>query len=141
MLATGGTVAIVGSRGSVEVNPRDLMSREASVVGVMGESSTLPTASSPSSFVLLTATSAAGTDGSEAFAAIEAGTQDPAERVHPLEKNKKSLRYANLSGLLTRTVRPIVAKSFPLSQAAAAHTEVIEHTSGTAGKIVLLPWV
>lgn len=93
MLARGGTVAIVGSRGTVEINPRELMSREASVVGVM----------------------AAGTDGSEAFAAIEAG-------------------------LLSRTVRPIVAKTFPLAGVAAAHTEVIEHTSGTSGKIVLLPW-
>lgn len=36
VLAQGGIVAVVGSRGSVEVNPRELMSREAAVVGVMG---------------------------------------------------------------------------------------------------------
>jgi len=37
MLAQGGTVAVVGSRGVCPegINPRDLMSREASVVGVM----------------------------------------------------------------------------------------------------------
>ena len=35
LLARGGRVAVVGSRGSVEVNPRDTMSREATVVGVM----------------------------------------------------------------------------------------------------------
>lgn len=35
VLARGGRVAVVGSRGQVEVNPRDTMSREASVVGVM----------------------------------------------------------------------------------------------------------
>ena len=36
VLAHGGCVAVVGSRGEVAVNPRDLMQREASVVGVMG---------------------------------------------------------------------------------------------------------
>eukprot|EP00041_Stephanoeca_diplocostata_P004448 m.45266 g.45266 ORF g.45266 m.45266 type:complete len:374 (-) comp15122_c0_seq1:22-1143(-) len=36
VLARGGTVAVVGSRGTVEVNPRDLMVREAAIVGVMG---------------------------------------------------------------------------------------------------------
>ena len=35
ILARGGRVAIVGSRGPVEVNPRDTMSREADIVGVM----------------------------------------------------------------------------------------------------------
>ena len=35
MLAYGGRVVVVGSRGPVEINPRDLMSREASVHGVI----------------------------------------------------------------------------------------------------------
>lgn len=35
MLAKGGRVAVVGSRGTVEINPRDLMSREADIRGVM----------------------------------------------------------------------------------------------------------
>ncbi len=35
LLARGGKVAVVGSRGVVPINPRDLMSREASVFGVM----------------------------------------------------------------------------------------------------------
>ena len=35
LLARGGRVAVVGSRGPVEVNPRDTMSREAAVFGVM----------------------------------------------------------------------------------------------------------
>lgn len=35
LLARGGCVAVVGCRGPLEVNPRDLMAREASVVGVM----------------------------------------------------------------------------------------------------------
>ena len=35
ILARGGRVAIIGSRGPVEINPRDAMSREASISGVM----------------------------------------------------------------------------------------------------------
>lgn len=38
VLAHGGVVAVIGSRGTVDINPRDLMMREASVVGVMGQS-------------------------------------------------------------------------------------------------------
>jgi NADPH2:quinone reductase len=34
MLARGGRVAVIGSRGSVEINPRDAMGREADVRGV-----------------------------------------------------------------------------------------------------------
>ncbi|MDB4836869.1 NADPH:quinone reductase [Marinomonas sp.] len=33
-LAVGGCVAVVGNRGTVEINPRDLMARDASVIGV-----------------------------------------------------------------------------------------------------------
>jgi len=35
MLATGGTVVVVGSRGPIEVNPRDVMSRESTITAVM----------------------------------------------------------------------------------------------------------
>ncbi len=35
LLAKGGRVAVVGSRGQVEINPRDTMAREASISGVM----------------------------------------------------------------------------------------------------------
>jgi NADPH2:quinone reductase len=34
LLARGGTVAVVGCRGPAEINPRDLMTREATIVGV-----------------------------------------------------------------------------------------------------------
>ncbi|HEX6988956.1 MAG TPA: zinc-binding dehydrogenase, partial [Bacillota bacterium] len=34
-LARGGRAVVIGSRGAVEITPRDLMSREASVVGMM----------------------------------------------------------------------------------------------------------
>lgn len=36
ILARGGVVAVVGNRGTVEINPRDLMQKEASIVGVLG---------------------------------------------------------------------------------------------------------
>jgi NADPH:quinone reductase len=35
VLAQGGRVAVIGSRGSVEINPRDTMSRNADILGVM----------------------------------------------------------------------------------------------------------
>ncbi|MFN3649287.1 MAG: NADPH:quinone reductase [Armatimonadota bacterium] len=35
VLAPGGRVAVIGSRGTVEVNPRDVMAREAAVLGVL----------------------------------------------------------------------------------------------------------
>ena len=35
VLARGGRVAVIGSRGPVEINPRDAMSREAAILGVM----------------------------------------------------------------------------------------------------------
>lgn len=40
VLAQGGRVAVIGSRGPVEINPRDLMMREADVRGVMGGAGT-----------------------------------------------------------------------------------------------------
>ncbi|MDN5873115.1 MAG: NADPH:quinone reductase [Sinobacteraceae bacterium] len=35
LLARGGRVAVIGSRGPVEINPRDAMAREATILGVM----------------------------------------------------------------------------------------------------------
>jgi NADPH:quinone reductase len=35
LLAKGGRVAVIGSRGPVEINPRDAMSRDAVILGVM----------------------------------------------------------------------------------------------------------
>ncbi|HET6409541.1 MAG TPA: NADPH:quinone reductase [Chthoniobacteraceae bacterium] len=93
VLAPGGRVVVVGSRGPVEINPRDLMSREADVRGLM------------------------------LFAA-------------PPEELAKV--YADLKGkFASGSAVPIVAKEFPLSEAAAAHTAVM--TAGAHGKIVLVP--
>lgn len=53
VLARGGIVAVVGSRGDVQINPRDLMMKESSIVGVLGGTSV---------------------EHAEAFAGINAGT-------------------------------------------------------------------
>ena len=78
----------------VNVNPRDLMAREASVVGVMGGS--------------------------------------PAEIA-------ESFAYIN-SGLRIGFLNPEVGSTFALDQAPAAHVDVIEHQTGSTGKVILLPW-
>lgn len=35
LVAAGGHVVVIGSRGNIEITPRDLMQREASVTGLM----------------------------------------------------------------------------------------------------------
>lgn len=93
MLARGGRVAIVGSRGDVEITPRDLMAREASVTGV----------------------------------GVWLAT----------EKERAAVNAAVNAGLCNGTLRPRVGRVFSLEDACAAHVEVIEHMSGSCGKIIL----
>ena len=93
LLGRGGRVVVVGSRGTVEVNPRDVMSREAAILGVL----------------LWNAT----------------------------EQETKSIHAALGAGLENGTLRPIVGKEMPLSEAPQAHHAVIE--SKAFGKIVLIP--
>lgn len=40
LLSYGGRVIVVGSRGSIEINPRDTMAKETSIIGVALYSST-----------------------------------------------------------------------------------------------------
>ena len=92
ILAKGGRVAIVGSRGRIEIDPRDTMQRDADLRGMV-----LPNAS-------------------------------PAEMA--------SIHAALVAGLENGTLRPVIGKEFPLSDAAQAHRAVTE--PGALGKIVLL---
>jgi len=92
-LAKGGRVVVVGSRGRVEIDPRDTMGLETSIMGI-----TLFNAS---------------------------------------DKELASMHAAFFAGLENGTLRPIVSKELPLSQAAVAHHEVME--ASTLGKIVLVP--
>jgi NADPH2:quinone reductase len=92
ILGPSGRVVVVGSRGPVEINPRDLMARNADIRGVMVFGTPAP---------VLT----------HAHVAI-------------------------VSGLKEGALRPIVAKSYPLAEAAQAHRAVM--SPGASGKIVLV---
>ncbi|HEU0274588.1 MAG TPA: NADPH:quinone reductase [Candidatus Udaeobacter sp.] len=91
IMAKGGRVAIVGSRGRVEIDPRDTMQRDLDLRGMV-----LP-------------------------------NTPPAQMA--------SIHAALVAGLENGTLRPVIAKEFPLAEAAEAHRAVLE--SGAVGKIVL----
>ena len=93
ILAKGGRVVIIGSRGPVEIDPRNTMQRDADVRGM-----TLP-------------------------------NTPPAELA--------SIHAALAAGLENGTLRPVIGKEFPLSDAAKAHRAVME--PGALGKNVLVP--
>jgi len=93
ILAKTGRVVIIGSRGPVQINPRDTMQRDADVRGMI-----LP-------------------------------NTPPAQMA--------SIHAALVAGLEDGTLRPVIAKEFPLAQAAQAHQAVME--LGALGKIVLVP--
>jgi NADPH2:quinone reductase len=93
VLARFGRVVVVGNRGRVEIDPRQAMGRDASVLG------------------------------------MTAFNISPAEHV--------SIHAALVAGLEAGTLRPVVGKELPLSEAARAHREVLE--PGAYGKIVLTP--
>lgn len=92
-LTKGGRVVIVGSRGPVEINPRDVMQRDAQILGML----------------LFNASAA----------------------------ELKSAHAAIVAGLENGSLRPVVGKELPLSQAALAHELVVQ--PGAYGKIVLQP--
>jgi NADPH2:quinone reductase len=92
VLAKGGRVAIIGSRGRVEIDPRDTMQRDVDLRGMV-----LP-------------------------------NTPPAEMA--------SIHAALVAGLENGTLRPVIGKEFPLSEAAQAHRAVM--AQGALGKIVLV---
>jgi NADPH2:quinone reductase len=91
ILAKRGRVAIIGSRGRVEIDPRDTMQRDVDLRGMV-----LP-------------------------------NTPPSEMA--------SIHAALVAGLENGTLRPVIGKEFPLSEAAQAHHAVME--SGSFGKIAL----
>jgi NADPH:quinone reductase len=93
MLAQHGRVVVIGSRGDVNITPRDIMARRATVLG----------------FTIWAAQPAE-------IAEIHAGL---------------------FAGLENGTLRPVVGKQFPLTEAARAHKEILE--PGAAGQIILVP--
>lgn len=93
VLALKGRVVVVGNRGTVEINPRDTMGRDASILGM-----TLFNAS---------------------------------------PQELRGIHAALYAGLANGTLRPVVGKTLPLSEAAVAQTEIM--SSRAFGKIVLVP--
>ena len=93
ILAKRGRVAIVGSRGRVEIDPRDTMQRDVDLRGMV-----LP--------------------------------NTPPEEM-------ASIHASIVAGLENGTLRPVISKEFPLTDAAQAHRAVME--PGAVGKIVLVP--
>ena len=93
VLARDGRVVVVGSRGPVQIDPRDAMGREADIRGI-----TLFNAS-------------------------------------PIET--RETHAALFAGLENGTLRPVIAKEIPLSEAPRAHRLLME--SAHRGKIVLIP--
>jgi NADPH2:quinone reductase len=92
-IAKRGRIIVIGCRGPVEINPRDLMVREADVRGLL----------------------------------LFNCTADELDAIHG------GLAAPLASGALT----PVVSRTFPLAEAARAHTAVLE--PGASGKIVLIP--
>lgn len=93
MLAPFGRIVAIGNRGNVEINPRDFMGRDGSVLGMT----------------------------------LFSATDQDLERIHA----------ALGAGLENGTLRPIVGRELPLSEAAKSHQAVME--PGAYGKIVLVP--
>ena len=93
ILAKNARVVIVGSRGRVEIDPRDTMQRDVDIRGMV-----LP---------------------------------------NTPPKEMASIHAALVAGLENGTLRPVIGKEFPLSEAAHAHKAVME--SAALGKIVLVP--
>ena len=93
VVAKGGRIVVIGSRGRVEIDPRKAMAKESEILGMM-----LYNAS---------------------------------------EKEQASMHAAFFEGLSNGTLRPVVSRELPLSDAAAAHHAVME--ASTFGKIVLIP--
>jgi NADPH:quinone reductase len=92
ILAKTGRVVIIGSRGRVEIDPRNTMQRDADVRGMILQNT------------------------------------PPAELA--------SIHAALVASLESGTLRPVIGKEFPLSEAAEAHRAVME--PGAMGKIVLV---
>jgi NADPH2:quinone reductase len=92
-LAPFGRVVVIGNRGTIEINPRDAMMRDATILG-------------------MTLFNVPPAD----LAAIHA---------------------ALAAGLDAGTLRPIIAREFPLADAPRAHEDVLK--PGALGKIVLVP--
>jgi NADPH:quinone reductase-like Zn-dependent oxidoreductase len=117
---------VIGSRGPLEFNPRLIMGKSATVVGIM--------AGSLAMFEMTALTrllSRVCLRGRKArVLGCDQRWSDPLCTGIDLYD----------SGLDNGTLSPIVGHTFPLEDTSKAHVEVIEHAAGTSGKIVVHPW-
>jgi NADPH:quinone reductase len=93
VLALHGRVMIVGNRGRVEIDPRKMMGKDGTILGM----------------TMFNATA----------------------------EERRTIHAALGAGLANGTLNPVVAREFPLAQAAEAHGAVME--AGALGKIILVP--
>ncbi len=93
VLAHAGRVVVVGSRGRVEIEPRQMMQKDSDVRGM--------------------------------------------SLMHADAAELAMIHAALMAGFTNGTLTPVVAKQFPLAEAAAAHEAVMKGDAG--GKIVLVP--
>lgn len=93
LLAKRGRIVVIGSRGRIEIDPRDTMARDADIRGM--------------------------------------------SLVHADDRELASIHAALTAGLENATLRPVVGKQLPLSDAPQAHREVME--SPHHGKVILIP--
>ncbi|HEX8748689.1 MAG TPA: NADPH:quinone reductase [Pyrinomonadaceae bacterium] len=93
IVAKGGRVVVIGSRGTVEINPRFTMARDSSILGM--------------------------------------------SLVNATREELSGIHAALVAGLENGTLRPVVGREMPLSEAAGAQQAVME--PGAHGKIVLVP--
>jgi NADPH:quinone reductase len=93
ILANGGRVVVIGTRGTVTIDPRDTIAKETCILGMYVWNAS--------------------------------------------EKETAGIHAALGAGLANCTLRPIIGKTLPLSEAPRAHREIIE--SKAYGKIVLIP--
>jgi NADPH2:quinone reductase len=93
LLSAHGRVVVIGSRGRVEIDPRDTMTRDADIRGMVLFNTPPPELA----------------------------------RIHA----------ALYAGLANGTLRPVIARQFPLAEAPQAHAAVMQ--PGAGGKIVLAP--
>jgi NADPH2:quinone reductase len=93
IVAKYGRVVVIGNRGTVEINPRLTMTRDASILGM--------------------------------------------SLVNAKKEELAVIHAALIAGLGNGTLRPVVGREMPLSDAARAHEAVLQ--PGAHGKIVLIP--
>ena len=92
VLKKNGRIIVVGNRGEVTINPRDLMRCEGSIRGMVGP-----------------------------------GTLD----------ERKVIDSAIQDGIDNGALKPVVGHVFPLAEVDEAHEEIMTHSRGTRGKIVV----